>query len=527
MESDELFLGVDLSTQSLKTVLMDEGKNVLHESSLNFDADLPEFGTLGGVCRHPDGLTVTAPAAMWLKAIDIIFSRMASEKVPFSRVVAVSGAGQQHGTVYLKPGTEESLGKLDPSRTLHEQLSGCFAVEQSPVWMDSSTSMECRNLETTVGGPQALAEITGSRGYERFSGNQIARIYSRNRSAYDRSERILLVSSFATSVLAGKYTGIDSSDASGMNLMNIWSRQWDNRAMEACAPGLAAKLGQVCDPHIPAGTISKYFRDRYGFRADCIIIPFSGDNPCSLAGLGLQEDGDVAVSMGTSDTMFGVLSDPRPSASEGHIMVNPIDPNSYMAMICYANGSLTRESIRDRCAEKSWKVFDKYLSDTPPGNNGKLGFFFEVPEITPLIQKTGIYLFESDDKQVKHFTAQEEVRAVIEGQFLSMRLHALNIGIRPRRIMATGGGSSNMAILRVVSQVFGVPVYVGSAPNSAAYGSAYRAIHGYICARKNIFVSFSEALGKPEGFRKVMDADPLPVYEDMLRRYGRIEHTIA
>ena len=38
--------------------------------------------------------------------------------------------------------------------------------------MDSSTSAECRKLEEAVGGAQRLADITGSRAYERFTGNQ-------------------------------------------------------------------------------------------------------------------------------------------------------------------------------------------------------------------------------------------------------------------------------------------------------------------------------------------------------------------
>ena len=42
----------------------------------------------------------------------------------------------------------------------------------SPVWMDSSTTAECRKLEEAVGGAQRLADITGSRAYERFTGNQ-------------------------------------------------------------------------------------------------------------------------------------------------------------------------------------------------------------------------------------------------------------------------------------------------------------------------------------------------------------------
>ena len=42
----------------------------------------------------------------------------------------------------------------------------CFSVSQSPVWMDSSTGVQCRQLEQACGGPLSLAHTTGSRAYE-------------------------------------------------------------------------------------------------------------------------------------------------------------------------------------------------------------------------------------------------------------------------------------------------------------------------------------------------------------------------
>ena len=33
-------------------------------------------------------------------------------------------------------------------------LQGAFSVPDSPIWMDSSTTKQCRNLETKLGGPQ-------------------------------------------------------------------------------------------------------------------------------------------------------------------------------------------------------------------------------------------------------------------------------------------------------------------------------------------------------------------------------------
>ncbi|EDO25303.1 predicted protein, partial [Nematostella vectensis] len=101
-----------------------------------------------------------------------------------------------------------------------------FVVENSPIWMDSSTSSQCRFLENTVGGPQKLAEITGSTAYERFTGNQIAKIYQTKRESYNECERISLVSSFLASLFIGDYAPIDYSDGSGMNLLNIVKKDW-------------------------------------------------------------------------------------------------------------------------------------------------------------------------------------------------------------------------------------------------------------------------------------------------------------
>jgi xylulokinase len=102
-----------------------------------------------------------------------------------------------------------------------------FAIEDSPIWMDSSTTEQCRSIEQALGGAQALAEITGSRAYERFTGNQIAKIYETKQASYEECECISLVSSFLASLCLGDFAPIDYSDGSGMNLMNIYTKTWD------------------------------------------------------------------------------------------------------------------------------------------------------------------------------------------------------------------------------------------------------------------------------------------------------------
>jgi len=521
----ELFLGLDLSTQALKAVMIDQAGQVCHETAVNFDQDLPEFKTKGGVHRHADGLTVTSPARMWTAALDLLLERLQAKKYPLAEIAAISGSGQQHGSVYLRPGTSANLNSLAPKRSLKAQLANAFSIEDSPVWMDSSTAKECLRRDAVLGGPEATAKLTGSRSYERFTGNQIAKIAEKFPEKYAATEHIALVSSFLASLLIGGYAPIDTADGSGMNLMNIFTKQWDQRALDCTGAGLAEKLGPLTAPHKPIGRISNYYAVRYGFSPATVIIAFSGDNPNSLAAFGLERPGAAAISLGTSDTIFGALANPKPSADEGHIFCNPINPEGYMALLCRKNGSLTREFIRDSSARRSWPVFNFFLKKTLPGNGGRIGFYFKEPEITPPVLKPGIRLFDPHGKPAQYFTPEQNVRAVLENQFLSMRLHCGNIGLKPTMIIATGGASVNISLLRIIADVFGQNVYTMDRPNSASLGAALRALHGWKCLQAGKFIPFNKAidLEKPD-----LKAKPDPVnhkiYTGLLPRYRRLEN---
>ena len=204
------------------------------------------------------------------------------------------------------------------------------------------------------------------------------------------------------------------------------------------------------------------------------------------------------MSLGTSDTMFGILKTPTPGV-EGHIFANPVDPTSYMAMLCYKNGSITREKVRDSAAGGNWDAFNASLARTAPGNGGAIGFYFDQPEITPTVLKAGIRRFApsgASHTRVTSFTPEQEIRAVAESQFLSMRVHGEDVGItNPKRLIATGGASSNPALTQVLSDVFGAPVYVATQTDSASLGAAYRAAHGWVVQqRKGAFVPFDTVL---------------------------------
>ncbi|XP_066572721.1 xylulose kinase [Amia ocellicauda] len=522
--ADGCYLGLDFSTQQLKVIAVDHNLNVIYQNNVQFDDELPEYKTQGGVHVHGDKLTVTSPVLMWVQALDILLEKMKNAGFDFGRVKALSGSGQQHGSVYWRAGARQVLQNLAYDKPLHELLQGCFAVADSPVWMDSSTTEQCQLLEKAAGGAQGLAEITGSRAYERFTGNQIAKVFKTSPGLYNETEKISLVSSFAASLFLGDYAAIDYSDGSGMNLMDIFAKQWAQPCLRATAPQLEEKLGPLVPSMTVLGSVSPYFVRRYGFSPDCGVVAFTGDNPGSLAGMRLQE-GDIAVSLGTSDTVFLWIQDPKP-AVKGHIFCNPVTSQAFMALLCFKNGSLTRERIRNECAEGSWEEFSKALRAVPMGNEGNIGMYFDAMEITPAA--VGVHRFDKDDNKVEGFPKEREIRAVIEGQFLAKRVHAEQLGykiIPGTRVLATGGASSNTDILQVLADVFNAPVFTIDTANSACLGCAYRARHGLIADQG---VRFSEAVRDAPEPR--LAVTPMPgaeqVFVPLLKRYAELEEKV-
>jgi xylulokinase len=184
-----LYLGLDSSTQGLTAVVIDrseETRAVVLQESLLFGRDLPRYGTTHGVL-HPsaDRRIVMAPPTMWAEALDVMMARVADALGPDRRrLAAIGGSAQQHGSVYLTRRGIERLLELDPGVPLVPQLADAFSRPLSPIWMDTSTSSQCRAFAAALGGDQALATLTGSRAFERFTGPQIRRFFESDPDGY-------------------------------------------------------------------------------------------------------------------------------------------------------------------------------------------------------------------------------------------------------------------------------------------------------------------------------------------------------
>ena len=247
------------------------------------------------------------------------------------------------------------------------------------------------------------------------------------------------------------------------------------------------------------------------------------------------------LSLGTSTTFL--LSVP-PSAkppkrfTSSHLLSHPTEEGAQIAMLCYKNGALAREKVRDEYAQSNWDRYNELLEASAPGNNKTMGFYFPLPEIIPTnVQGEFFYDISNPSSPVAKGAIPNEAhpRAILESQLLSIKARTQDIlpeDAQPlRRLIITGGSSANQTICQLAADVFGMKVYVATGGNeAAATGGAQLARYAWWKGHKGVNATFEEMVaGDPEPVKLVAEPRPevVGVYEGLMEPYRKCEALVA
>ena len=171
---NKIFAGLDVSTQGVKLVIIDwNDKSALHVDSVDYDHDLPLFGTVNGII--PDkgiGVSESDPL-MWVEAVNLLFERAKNKSVPLGNVKSISVSGQQHGLVAL-------------------DKNGNISRPTSKLWNDFSTQEECDLLTENVGGQNQMIKEIGNTQRTGYTASKIYNILRHEKDVYQKTEIFFL-----------------------------------------------------------------------------------------------------------------------------------------------------------------------------------------------------------------------------------------------------------------------------------------------------------------------------------------------
>lgn len=459
-----LFAGLDVSTQSCKLVVIDVGeRTTVHVDSVNYDDDLPHYGTRDGAVQGLELGSSESDPAMWLEAVELVLTRLAAARdVNPRRIQCLAVSGQQHGLVAL-----DRDGKL--------------ARPRAKLWNDFSTTEECELLTERVGGTERMIAEVGNTQRTGYTAPKILHMLRREPECYAKATTLFLVHNYINWYLTGGTDGgvavMEPGDTSGMALWNPVSGAWSERVLKAIDAGLPRKLPPVEPSDRTIGTIAPKLADAYGLSPECAIDAGSGDNMYGAIGTGNFVRGIVTISLGTSGTAYTFLEQPFVD-SEGEIAAFCDSTGHHLPLLCVSNMANGYNAVLERF-RMSHDDFDAAIDRTKAGNGGRLLIPWYVGERTPdLPNAAPLYFgFGIDD-----FDKERLSRAVLEGHVLNLWSGWRRLPVEAEAIHLTGGLSRSAAWRQMIADVFEAET-VPVEGEGAALGAAIHA--AWVWAKEN------------------------------------------
>lgn len=489
------FIGVDSGTQSTKAVIIDgETGTVMGKASKSYD--LIEGLPPGHMEQHPE---------VWARTmLAVIRYALELSGVDKTKVRAIGVSGQQHGFV-----------PLDDNGVV---------IRPAKLWNDTSTAEECEILNMSMGGLDKITKISGLPFLPGYTAPKILWLKRHEPENYERLAYVLLPHNYLNYMLTENVV-MEYGDASGTCLMDIRKREWSKTAIDALDPELESKLPDLMPSDVIVGNLSEKAAHGLHLSTDVVVSAGGGDNMMGAIGTGNTSPGKVTVSLGTSGTVYA-YSDQPVVDPRGEIAAFCDSTNGWLPLACTMNVTVASELVRN-LFNMNHEELTIELKKARVGSGGVVFLPYLTGERTPSMpDSTGVYYGLTST----NFNKENLTRSVVEGATLGLNYgleRMRELGIEPKEIRLTGGGSRNSVWKQLCADVFNAEVVTLAESEGAAFGAAIQAFWSYkrsqgdgesITSIVDRFVSVDESSRVQPLNQNVIDYREFQAQHDSLRK---------
>jgi xylulokinase len=429
-------LGVDSSTQACKVEVR--------------DADTGEL-VADGRAPHPSVQPPRAeqdPDAWWRALVDAV------QQTRISDIGAIAIAGQQHGMVAL-----DNRGR---------------AIRPAKLWNDTESAPDAGWLLDQIDGARAWAHACGSVPVAAFTIAKLSWLHRSEPASWEQLDTVVLPHDYLNFRLTGEYF-TDRGDASGTG---YWSPadhayRWDLLEIVDRSRDWAQAVPSVFDSTTGAATITSRAADELGLLGSPIVTAGTGDNMAAALGIALAP-GDVAISLGTSGTVFAVADQPTADAT-GAVAGFADATGRFLPLVCTLNATQVTDAFA-RLLDVDLSGLDALALHSDPGAGGLTLVPYLAGERTPnRPDATGTL-----SGVRAGVTRQQLARAAYEGVVCGLldgldALAAARVPVERGRLFLVGGGAQSAGYRQIVADLAHREVTVPHGGEHVATGACIQA----------------------------------------------------
>jgi xylulokinase len=380
-------LGIDLGTSGLKAVV--------------FDPQGRQLGKGYVANRYLSGSGTSAeqdPETWWRGCCQAVKTALKGTNTSADQVAGIAVCGFHHCPVFL-----DEEGK--PARA-------------SIVTHDSRLEGSLEDLRAN-GILKRVTELTGSRVTTGHFPVIFHYVRTHEKQVLDASWRILLAKDYLRFKLTGRI-GTELCDATGTHLVAMPDETWSTELCELLGVPME-NLPEIGSSSQADAVLSEEAARVTGLRPGTPVVFGGGDSHCALLGLGVVEDMQIGLLLGTNSTLRLVFRDFQRLKEPSVWIQRHVVPELYTASASSMAGASTLAWFRDtlialdeqeQSSSSGYRDLDALAAGVKPGSDGLLFLPYIYGERSPFynLKARGSFLAIAHHHGRAHF-----VRSVMEG----------------------------------------------------------------------------------------------------------------
>lgn len=486
-----MFIGIDLGTSSLKTILMREDGKILTQAASSYPIHSPKVGWAE---QDPQD---------WVEAACSTLQEVIHRSpIAPAEIKAISFSGQMHGLVAIDQ-------KGQP-------------VRPAIIWADQRSKKEVHEVYAVL-GKERLAQLTANPLATGFMLASWLWMQANEPALCEKTRHLLLPKDYLRYKLTGEI-GTESSDASATLMFDTIHRSWQSEILSQW------KIPEEILPPIHksteiSGTLLPQIAAKCGLPAGIPVIFGAGDQAAQAIGNGIIRPGILSSTIGTGGQLFTPIAHPSYDAElRLHLFCHAAPKQWHLESAVLSAGLALRwfkEMVLNN--QYDYQQLADYAATIPAASEGLLFFPDLAGNRTPHMdpESSGAFLGLNLRHNFHHMT-----RAIMEGVVMEMQqgLEIIEtLGVEIDKIIASGGGTHHPLWLQLQADIFNRPIQCSNMKEAAAVGAAMLAATG-IGYFANIAEVVEHIVKLDELFITPKQENVL-IYQEWLPLFKNIYHT--